>query len=88
MGYFTIPTGATGHQHANKTVLDALQDAGSGTVITEAERTSLGGAFTAPPESDIIWDGNPPPTVLDALERLSVFVATRCKLEPKPKRQA
>lgn len=86
MGYFTVPSGATGHQHANKAVLDALQNAGSGAVITEAERASLDGAFTTPPGTEAIWDGSPPETLGEAVSRLAVLLAKHVGVynEPNP----
>jgi hypothetical protein len=86
MGYFTVPSGATGHQHANKAVLDALQNAGSGAVITEAERASLDGAFTTPPGTEAIWDGSPPETLGEAVSRLAVLLARHVGVysEPNP----
>jgi hypothetical protein len=86
MGYFTVPSGATGHQHANKAVLDALQNAGSGAVITEAERASLDGAFTTPPGTETIWEGSPPETLGEAVSRLAVLLAKHVGTltEPNP----
>jgi hypothetical protein len=77
MGYFPVPGGGSGtdHQHANKAVLDALQNAGSGTVITEAERASLDGAFTTPPGTEAIWEGSPPETLGEAVSKLAVLLA-------------
>lgn len=86
MGYFTVPSGATGHQHANKAVLDALQNAGSGAVITEAERASLDGAFTTPPGTETIWEDSPPETLGEAVSRLAVLLAKHVGVynEPNP----
>ena len=88
MGYFPVPGGGSGtdHQHANKAVLDALQNAGSGAVITEAERASLDGAFTTPPGAEAIWEGSPPETLGEAVSRLAVLLAKHVGVynEPNP----
>jgi len=77
MGYFPVPGGGSGtdHQHANKAVLDALQNAGSGTVITEDERASLDGAFTIPPGTEALWNSDPPETLGEAVSKLAVLLA-------------
>ena len=75
MGYFTVPSGTAGHLHANKAVLDALQNAGSGAVITEAERASLDGAFTIPPGTEALWNSDPPETLGEAVSKLAVLLA-------------
>jgi hypothetical protein len=84
MGYFTVPSGATGHQHANKAVLDALQNAGSGAVITEAERASLDGAFTTPPGTEAVWEGSPPETLGEAVSKLAVLLAKHVGVHNEP----
>lgn len=84
MGYFTVPSGATGHQHANKAVLDALREAGSGAVITEAERASLEGAFTPPPGTEAMWNHDPPETLGEAVSTLAVLLAKHLGMYTEP----
>lgn len=75
MGYFTIPAGGTGHRHANQSVLEALHDAGSGAVITAAERAAIDGAFAPPPGTAALWNGTPPETLQETVSRLAVLLA-------------
>lgn len=77
MGYFPVPGGGsgTGHTHANKAVLDALTSAGSGAVITAAEREKLNAPFVPPPEAAGLWDGAPPESVDEAASQLAVILA-------------
>ena len=86
MGYFTVPSSATGHQHANKAVLDALREAGSGAVISETERSSLDQAFTPPPGTEPLWNSDPPATVRETVSRLAVLLAKHLGtlIEPNP----
>jgi hypothetical protein len=84
MGYFTALSGATGHEHANKAVLDALLNAGSGAVITESERASLDGLFTIPPGTETIWDGSAPETLGEAVSKLAVLLARHVGVYSEP----
>jgi hypothetical protein len=60
MPYFCAGGGGSTHVHANKSVLDALMDAGNGRV----------GSFDSPPGTDD-WEGVTPPNIHDAVARLA-----------------
>ena len=71
MGYFGGgSTSGSGHTHPNKAVLDQITSAGSGQVITNAERAAIG-AYAGGADETNNWSGTVPTTTDEAIARLA-----------------
>jgi hypothetical protein len=78
MGYFPGTGGGGGgdHTHFNLAILNAISNAGSGAIITSAERTKLNAPFIPPAGTDDLWDGPPPDNLHDAVGQIATKLAT------------